>query len=81
MVAPGATFITPEDSSEISTLRSQIGSTIKEFSWKMVFASNEEQFEQLKDEMQKTAIGLGYDDVLAVDIENAENQNKARERL
>ena len=47
----------------------------------MVFASNEEQFEQLKDEMQKTAIGLGYDDVLAVDIENAENQNKAREEI
>lgn len=81
MVAPGATFVTPEDSSEISTLRSQIGSTIKEFSWKMVFASNEEEFEQLKDEMQKTAIGLGYEDVLAVDIENAENQNKAREEI
>lgn len=44
---------------------SQVGSVIKQYSWKMVFAKNEDQFNQLKKEMIDKANGLGYDEVVA----------------
>ena len=33
---PGASYVAPEDSSEISTLRNQAKATIIEYSWRMV---------------------------------------------
>lgn len=80
-VAPGATYVTPEDSSEIATLRNQIGETIKEFSWKMIFAKNENEFNKLQKEMQDTVKGLGYDDVLKIDMDRAKEQTKLREEV
>ena len=80
-VAPGASFVAPEDSSEISTLRNQVKSTIIEYSWKMVFADNEETFNKLQTEMTETAIGLGYDTVLEFDMQNAKDQNAQRETV
>ncbi|EAG2293727.1 ABC transporter substrate-binding protein, partial [Listeria monocytogenes] len=47
LVAPGASYVAPEDSSEISTLRNQAKATIIEYSWRMVFAKDEAEFDQL----------------------------------
>lgn len=78
-VAPGASYVAPEDSSEIATLRNQVKSTVVEYSWKMVFAKDEAEFNSLKKELQDTAKGLGYEDVLKVDMANAKDQNTQRE--
>ncbi|SHL67208.1 multiple sugar transport system substrate-binding protein [Anaerocolumna jejuensis DSM 15929] len=78
IVAPGASYITPTEDSEITTLRGQCRSIIIENSWKMVFAENDTEFNSLLKEMQDTVIGLGYDKVLAVDKKNAKDQNDAR---
>jgi len=78
MVAPGASYITPMEDSEITTLRGQCRSIIIENSWKMVFAESEAEFNSLLKEMQDTVIGLGYDKVLAIDMKNAKEQNDAR---
>lgn len=78
LVAPGASFVTPTDPSEIETLRNQVKATIIEFSWRMVFAADEAEFESLLAQMQETANGLGYEQVLEVDMANAEAQNDAR---
>lgn len=79
LVAPGASYVAPEDSSEISTLRNQVKSTIVEYSWRMVFANDEEEFNTLLAEMQDIANGLGYEQVLEVDMANAQEQNERRE--
>ena len=79
LVAPGASYVAPEDSSEISTLRNQVKSTIVEYSWRMVFANDEEEFNSLLAEMQDIANGLGYEQVLEVDMANAQEQNERRE--
>lgn len=79
IVAPGSSYIAPAEDSEITTLRGQCKAIIVEYSWKMVFASSDEEFESLQKEMQKTVKGLGYDKVLAVDMQNAKDQNAARE--
>jgi putative aldouronate transport system substrate-binding protein len=78
MVAPGSSYITPAEDSEITTLRGQCKAIIIEYSWKMVFAANEDEFNSLLKDMQDTVKGLGYDQVLAVDMKNAKDQNAAR---
>lgn len=79
LVAPGSTYIAPAEDSEIKTLRGQCKAIIIEYSWKMVFASSEAEFDNLQKKMQETVKGLGYDKVLAVDMKNAKDQNTARE--
>ena len=78
LVAPGASFTAPADSSEIETLRNQVKEIIKQLSWQMVFADSEAQFESLRDELIETANGLGYEQVLEFDMDNAKSQNDAR---
>ncbi|AQX16020.1 ABC transporter substrate-binding protein [Tessaracoccus lapidicaptus] len=79
MVAPGASFTAPADSSEIETLRNQVKAIIVQESWKMSFASSEAEFDSLLAGMQETVKGLGYDKVLEVDMANAKAQNELRE--
>lgn len=78
LVAPGSSYTTPEEDSNITTVRGQCMATIVDNSWKMVFAANEADFDTLLEDMQTTAKGLGYEDVLEVDIKNAQDQNAAR---
>ena len=78
MVAPGSGYVQPEESSEVATLRGQCRAIIVENSWKMIFATNEQEFNSLLKTMQDTVNGLGYEKVLAVDMDNAKAQNEAR---
>lgn len=78
LVAPGSSYITPAEDSEITTLRGQCKAIIIEYSWKMVYATSDDEFNSLLKEMQDTVNGLGYDQVLAVDMQNAKDQNTAR---
>jgi multiple sugar transport system substrate-binding protein/putative aldouronate transport system substrate-binding protein len=78
LVAPGSSYVAPPEETEITTLRAQCREIIKEVSWKMVFAANEDEFNSILADMQKTVKGLGYDQVLAVDMQNAKDQNDAR---
>ena len=79
MVAPGASYTAPADSSEIETLRNQVKAIIVQESWKMSFASSDAEFESLLAGMQETAKGLGYDQVLEVDMANAKEQDALRQ--
>lgn len=78
LVAPGSSYSVPEADSNITTVRGQCKSAIVDGSWKMIFAKNDAEFDSLKKDMQKTAKGLGYDDVLKVDMKNAADQTAAR---
>ncbi len=78
LVAPGASYTAPADSSEIETLRNQVKAAVVQYSWQMVFADSEAQFESLKSQLIETAKGLGYEKVLDVDLANAKEQNEQR---
>lgn len=77
LVCPGTNYSAPEYSTDISTIKEQCKQTIVEYSWKMVFANDEDEFNSLLKEMQDTANGLGYEDVLAVDKQNCQDHFKA----
>lgn len=57
---------------DLEQKRGQVATVIKQYSWKMIYAKNEAEFEKLKKDMIGKAKGLGYDEVLAFNIE----QNK-----
>lgn len=77
-VAPGSSYTAPEETSDITTLRNQCKAVIVDSSWKMVFAADEDEFNSCLKEMQDTVKGLGYEDVLAVDMQNAKDEAQAR---
>ncbi len=77
-VAPGASYTPPEESSDITTLRNQCKAVIVDSSWKMVFAKDQAEFDSVLKEMQETVKGLGYEEVLKLDMENAKAEADAR---
>ncbi|GIP18251.1 ABC transporter [Paenibacillus montaniterrae] len=62
-----------EEPSDIKLKRSQVGKVIKEYSWKMMFAKDEAEFDSLKQEMLEKAKGLGYDEVINWQAEQTTN--------
>lgn len=79
LVAPGCSYTTPEEDSNIATLRGQCKATIVEYSWRMIFSKDQSEFDSLGETMRSTVNGLGYEDVLAVDMKNAQDQTAARQ--
>jgi putative aldouronate transport system substrate-binding protein len=59
--------------SDLKQKRSEVGKVIKQYSWKMIFAKNENEYNSLKQEMQQKAKGLGYDDVVKWELEQTKN--------
>ncbi len=77
-VAPGSAYFAPSEDTELATKRSQCGDLITNVSWQMVFADNEEAFNALWADMQVQLEGLGYQDVLAADLQKLEGLREAR---
>lgn len=73
LVAPGSGYVVPEEDSQITTLRGQCKASIVDYSWKLVFASDENEFQSLVEEMQSTLKGLDYDTVLEYDMQCAKD--------
>jgi putative aldouronate transport system substrate-binding protein len=61
-----------EEPSDIKQKKAEVGKVIKEYSWKIMFAKNDDEFINLKTQMISKAKGLGYDDVLNWEVENYE---------
>jgi putative aldouronate transport system substrate-binding protein len=75
LVAPGNNFLMPADPSDIQTKRAQCGQAITNASWKMIYASDEKEFNSIWEEMKTQVKGLGFDDVFAYDTNIAEGLN------
>lgn len=80
MVATGCGYIAPEESTELSSIRNQCSRVIKENSWNMVFAEDEEEYQRLLKDMLNKIHSYGYEKILAYDMENAKGQCEARKQ-
>lgn len=81
LVAPGATYIQPDEDSQISTLRGSVKTEIINASWKAVVAGSESEAEKIMSDMRTKVKGLGIDQVLKVDMANAKAQDAARKEI
>lgn len=79
-VSPGVSFTATDYSTDISTIKEQCKQYIVQYSWQMVFAKDETEFNSLLKEMQDTVNGLGYDQVYAVDKKNCEDRYAVNEK-
>lgn len=79
IVAPGTSFANPEEGSDITALRNQCKEKIVDYSWRMCFAKDDAEFNKLLTELQETVKNLGYDDVLAFDMEAAKVKDEYRD--
>ena len=74
-------FAMPADSGDIATMRSQVEKVVKEYSWKAIYADSPEEFASIIKEMRESAVEFGYDEVVAVDMQNAADLKTAREEV
>lgn len=80
-VAPGDSYVTPDEDSQISNLRTQCGTSLTDYSWRIVFAENDDEFQSLYTEMQATLDGLNFNDVFEYDKERALEKADARKEV
>jgi putative aldouronate transport system substrate-binding protein len=75
MIEVSVPFFTTETpatpSAQIQQKTTGIGKIIKEYSWKMIYAKNESEYNQLRGEMISKAKGLGYDEVVQYEVDLA----------
>lgn len=81
IVSPGVTYSETGDSTEITTIRMQCASVIVSYSWKMVFASDDSEFQALYDDLCTRTAALGYSQVLEYDMLNAHGEAEAKLEL
>lgn len=81
LVAPGCSYSEPAEDSEIATIRTQINSTVVEYSWKAVFARDEAEFDEYIRQMQETVYGLGYERILEIDMQKVADQKEERQKV
>ncbi len=79
-VVQAATTV-PEETIDLQQIKNTVASVICEYGWKMIYAENEDSFNALYDEMVTTATGLGYDQVVAYDMECINVLEAARHEL
>ncbi len=71
LVAPGCAYETDSETTEIKEIRDACKAVIVRYSWDMIFAEDEEEFEYYKEEMKRLCMGLGYSQVYEYDLTGA----------
>lgn len=69
-VVPGTSWAKADYPTDIAVIKEQCKQTIVDYSWRMIFAGSEEEFNSLLKEMQDIVYGLGYEEVLKIDLES-----------
>ena len=69
IISPNVSVSLPTDTADISVIRNQCNETICDYSWRMIYASDDANFDALWDEMSKTLDGYGFQDLVKFDTD------------
>lgn len=78
IVSPGSDYISPDESTELSMIRTQCANTIVAYSWKMVFADSDAAFEDLYAQLLSKTAALGYAQIYQFDLDSAKAEAAAK---
>ena len=67
-VSPNVSVALPSDSNDILVIRNQCGETLNDYSWRMIFAADDAEFDAMWDEMTDQLNGLGMEQLYENDI-------------
>lgn len=69
IISPNVSVSLPIDTADISVIRNQCNETICDYSWRMIYASDDANVDALWDEMSKTLDGYGFQDLVKFDTD------------
>ncbi len=69
VVSPSVSVALPSDSSEISVIRNQCNKELCDASWRMIFAKDDAEFDQMWSELATKLDGMGFQDLYKFDCE------------
>lgn len=67
VVSPNVSVALPPDTNDISVIRNQVNETVCDYSWRMIFAKSQAEFDAMWDEMVQKLDGFGYQELVAFD--------------
>ncbi|MCR5341919.1 MAG: extracellular solute-binding protein [Butyrivibrio sp.] len=73
-VIPGTEWAAEDYPDYIKTVELQCRQTLVDYSWKMVFARDEDEFDSLQDTMLSTLVRLGFDEVIKINVRYAQDR-------
>ena len=69
LASPSVGFSAPEDDLDIQNIRSDVNTELCNYTWRMIFAKDDAEFEALWDEMVGKVEGFGYNELYEYDCE------------
>lgn len=82
LVSPNVSVTLPSDEPDISVARNECNQTICDYSWRMIFAKDDAEFDKMWDDMTTEMDGMGFQELYQFDVEKhtieVEAKNKAK---
>ena len=78
VISPNVSVALPTDTNDISAIRAQCRDAVNKYSWQMIYAADDAEFNKLWDEMTKTLDGYGFQDLMKFDKEKYTIELKAK---
>lgn len=69
VISPNVSVSLPTDTPDIGVVRNQCNETICDYSWRMIYAKDDAEFDAMWDEMSATMDGVGFQDLVKFDTE------------
>jgi len=69
LISPNVCITLPSDTPDISVIRNQCEEILEDYSWRMIFAKSDSEFDAMWDQMVKEMNGLGFQKLVEFDTE------------
>ena len=69
IISPNVSVALPTDTNDIGLIRGQCKDAVNTYSWRMIYAKSDEEFEQLWDAMVDELYGFGFEELMKFDRE------------
>jgi len=69
LISPNVSITLPSDTPDISVIRNQCMEVLNDYSWRMIFAKDDSEFNAMWDQMVKEMDGLGFQKLVEFDTE------------
>lgn len=81
LISPNVPVALASDTADISVIRNQCNETLCDYSWKMIFAENDKDFDSMWDEMTASMDGTGFQDLYKFDCDKWQVQVDAKNAI
>ncbi len=78
LASPSVDFTPEPDTNDIASLRVDVNKQLCQFTWQLIFAEDDDEFEMLWDKMVEQMDGFGYKDLYAFDCANYQAEVDAK---